>query len=100
MLFAKKKERGYDCCMKLEKVFTMLSQEQEVRAFLRDLLSPKEYESLVERWRVVELLEKGHSYREIAEITGVSTATVTRVSKCLNAPKSGYRLALNLPNRK
>ena len=82
--------------MELEEVFARLSSEKEVRRFLKDLLSQKEYESLVERWKVVLLLEKGHSYREISEITGVSTATVTRVSKCLNASRSGYRLALDL----
>lgn len=80
--------------MKLEKVLAQFSSEKDIEKFLKDLLSRKEYESLSERWNVVLLLEKGHSYREIAEMTGVSTATVTRVSKCLNAPKSGYRLAL------
>ena len=34
---------------------------------------------------MAELLDKGHPYREIAEMTGVSTATVTRVSKCLKS---------------
>ena len=82
--------------MKLEKVMAKLNSEKEIEHLLRDLLSQKEYESLKERWRVAELLDKGHPYREIAEMTGVSTATVTRVSKCLKAPKSGYRTALDL----
>ena len=81
--------------MKLEKVLANFTNEKDIERFLKDLLSRKEYESLSERWKVVLLLESGHSYREIAEKTGVSTATVTRVSKCLNTPKSGYRLALD-----
>ena len=55
-----------------------LRDEREADRFLRDLLTPGEIRTLVERWRVARLLDEGgHSYREIAEMTGASTTTVT-----------------------
>ena len=71
--------------------------EAEVERFLRDLLTPGEIRTLTERWRVVGLLaEGGHSYREISEMTGASTTTITRVSRFLSQePWQGYRLVLD-----
>ncbi|WP_339744681.1 YerC/YecD family TrpR-related protein [uncultured Maricaulis sp.] len=71
--------------------------EAEGERFLRDLLTPGEMKTLTERWRVAGLLaEGGHSYREISEMTGASTTTVTRVSRFLTQePWQGYRLVLN-----
>tara|TARA_R110000868_G_scaffold56830_1_gene176033 strand:+ start:22931 stop:23251 length:321 start_codon:yes stop_codon:yes gene_type:complete len=70
--------------------------EEEGERFLRDLLTPGEMKTLTERWRVAGLLADGtHSYREISEITGASTTTVTRVSRFLTQePWQGYRLIL------
>ena len=53
--------------------------------------------TLTERWRVAGLLaEGGHSYREISEMTGASTTTVTRVARFLSQePWQGYRTILN-----
>lgn len=82
--------------IKLEAVFCEMTDEKAIKSFLADLLSPKEYESLKERWNVVQLLEEGIPYREISEKTGVSTATVTRVARCLAHPQSGYRKALEI----
>jgi len=82
--------------IKLEKVIHSLGSEKDVQKFLKDLLSPKEYESLRERWKVVQLLEKKMPYREISEKLGVSTATVTRVARCLSNPDSGYKMALEV----
>jgi TrpR-related protein YerC/YecD len=79
----------------LEKALLTLEDEKYLKKFLQDLLSPKEYDSLKERWNVAQLLDKGLSYREISEKTGVSTATVTRVARCLAVSGSGYQLALS-----
>ena len=69
----------------------------EAERFLRDLLTPGEIRTLVERWRVAGLLDEGgHSYREIAERTGASTTTVTRVARFLTQePWQGYRIILD-----
>lgn len=72
--------------------FLALRDGAEALAFLTDLCSPEELRAMAERWRVVKLLEQGLPYRRISELTGVSTATVTRVARCLHQPRSGYAL--------
>lgn len=62
--------------------------------FLRDLLTLEELEEVSSRWEVVQLLEKGKSYREIAAKTGVSTTTITRIAHYLHHGEGGYKTAL------
>ena len=67
----------------------------DCEAFFNDLCTPDELNSLAGRWKVARLLGKKLPYREIADRTGISTATVTRVARCLNyGPEGGYRRAL------
>ena len=63
------------------------------KKFMRDLCTPAELEAMAERWRVCRLLWSGKlSYREISTVTGVSTATICRVARCLNCESGGgYR---------
>ncbi len=74
-----------------------LRTRAEIEAFLADLLTPGEIRALSERWQVARLLDGGaHSYREIAELAGSSTATVVRVARFLkDMPYRGYRRALD-----
>src|SRR4051812_29663115 len=74
------------------RAFLMLMDESECRNFLRDLCTPEELRSMSERWRVVQLLKKKIPYRKIQEMTGVSTATITRVARCLTYGENGYAL--------
>jgi TrpR-related protein YerC/YecD len=64
--------------------------------FMRDLCTPAELKAMAERWRVCRLLWDGKlSYREISTATGVSTATICRVARCLNDEScGGYRTVL------
>lgn len=75
----------------------MLSLEtrSELEAFLRDLCTLSELEAMAHRWEVARLLEKGLPYLEIAERTGASTTTVTRVAHWLRHGEGGYRAALD-----
>jgi TrpR-related protein YerC/YecD len=70
--------------------------------FLEDLCTPAELAALAERWRVCRLLwSEKYSYREIYTLTGVSTATVTRVARCLWDPSGGgYRTILEKMKKK
>jgi len=72
-----------------------LETRGELEAFLRDLCTLAELEAMAHRWQVVRLLEKGLPYLEIAERTGASTTTVTRVAHWLRHGEGGYRLALD-----
>jgi TrpR-related protein YerC/YecD len=65
----------------------------EMRAFLRDLCTPAELESLVDRWTVVPYVLEGVPYREIHAHTAVSITTIGRVARFLNQGNGGYRKA-------
>ena len=76
---------------------TLLSFEtrEELERFLRDLCTLSELETLAHRWQVAKLVDKGLPYVEVAQRTGASTATVTRVAHWLRYGEGGYRLALD-----
>ena len=72
-----------------------LETQEEVESFLRDLCTLAELEAMAHRWEVARLLDQGLPYLEIAERTGASTTTVTRVAHWLRHGEGGYRLALD-----
>ena len=76
----------------------ILKTVKEAEAFFRDLCTIDEIKSMNERWQIVKMLEKGKSYRNIAEKLNVSTTTVSRVALWLNNGEGGYRLALDKLN--
>lgn len=76
------------------KAFLTLENPAEVRQFLLDLCTPAEVEAMVDRWWTASLLIQGRSYREIAEITGISVTTIGRVARFMNMGEGGYRMAL------
>jgi TrpR-related protein YerC/YecD len=71
-----------------------LRTRDEARRFLRDLCTLGELEALAHRWQIVQLLEQGLPYLEIADRVHTSTATVTRVAQWLRRGAGGYELAL------
>jgi TrpR-related protein YerC/YecD len=72
-----------------------LETPAETEAFFRDLCTLSELEAMAHRWEVARLLERGLPYVEIAERTGASTTTVTRVAHWLRHGEGGYRRALD-----
>jgi TrpR-related protein YerC/YecD len=70
------------------------SSLDECREFFEDLCTPAELRSMADRWRVARLLENGVPYRAIYEMTGVSTATITRVARAMSYGSGGYRTVL------
>jgi TrpR-related protein YerC/YecD len=72
-----------------------LESRVEVERFFRDLCTLSELEAMAHRWQVARLLERGLPYLEIAERTGASTTTVTRVAHWLRHGEGGYRSALD-----
>ncbi|MBI4239152.1 MAG: transposase [Deltaproteobacteria bacterium] len=71
-----------------------LRNEKEMRQFLGDLLSPMEWESIQDRWRIAWMKHNGASYSDITNSTSISSTTIARVVKCLRKGKGGYRVAL------
>jgi len=80
----------------LSQALNVLQDEQEIEAFLKDILTPQEIKAVCERWEIACLLERDKlSYRDISAKTGASTTTVSRVARFLkNEPYQGYKLAL------
>lgn len=76
--------------------FLSCSTTEEVANLLRDVGTLSELQAWSERLDVATQLAKGKSYREVAEDTGASTTTVTRVAQFLSNGCGGYRLSLNV----
>ena len=79
----------------LSEALLSLETAQEVKQFLEDLCTPAELEAMVDRWRVAQLVDQGHSYRDIREMTEVSVTTIGRVARFMELGAGGYRTALN-----
>jgi TrpR-related protein YerC/YecD len=75
-----------------------LEDIKQAEKFFRDLCTVEEIKAMSERWQIVRLLEQGLPYRTIAEKTGASTTTVSRVATWLNNGEGGYKLALSKLN--
>ena len=73
----------------------LLQNKEELKLLMEDLCTPQELRSMSERWRVAQLVSKGIPYRKINEMTGVSTATITRVSRSLSLGSGGYKLLID-----
>ena len=71
-----------------------LNTKEECRAYLEDLCTVKELQDMAQRLDTAVLLSRGYSYKKIMEQVEVSTATIGRVSKCLNYGTGGYRSAI------
>ncbi len=81
---------------KLTDALLCLKTADEMQRFLRDLCTPAEIREFEQRWDICQLLHAGElSYRDIAEKTGASVTTVTRVARFLREePWQGYATAL------
>ncbi len=72
-----------------------LKTREECYSLFEDLCTISEIKSLAQRFQVAILLAKGHTYSEIFDETGVSTATISRVKRCLDYGADGYRTVLS-----
>ena len=67
-----------------------LKTKDECRAFFDDICTIKELQDLMQRLQVALMLSKGMNYQEISNRTSVSSATISRVNRCLNYGEGGY----------
>lgn len=80
-------DRLVDTILKLE-------TPEECYRFFEDLCTIKELRDMSQRLDVAVLLDEGKNYQEITALTGVSTATISRVSKCVSYGSGGYEAAI------
>ncbi|MCD8222094.1 MAG: YerC/YecD family TrpR-related protein [Clostridiales bacterium] len=71
-----------------------LETREECYAFFEDVCTINELMSLSQRYEVARMLREKRTYLEIAEITGASTATISRVNRSLNYGSDGYDMVL------
>ena len=67
---------------------------EECRRFLQDLCTVSELKAMEQRMEVAMLLDQGLIYSDILERTGASSATISRVNRCLHYGADGYRAIL------
>ncbi len=73
------------------KAILTLKNEEECYRFFEDICTIKELQSIAQRLEVAVLLNNNTTYHEIEEKTGASTATISRINKCLNYGADGYK---------
>ena len=85
-------------CESVDRLFqTILNLEsiEECYEYFADICTIKEVQDMAQRLDTAILLNEGLSYQKIIEQIDVSSATIGRVSKCLNYGSGGYRNAIN-----
>lgn len=90
MAKAERRERGaalYETILKLKDL-------EECRRFFEDLCTPTELQAMEQRFDVAVYLQQGLVYLDILEKTGASSATISRVNRCLQYGADGYQTIL------
>ena len=72
-----------------------LENREECYRFFTDVCTINEILAIAQRMQVAKLLSQGKTYSEIEELTKASTATISRINKCLVYGADGYKLVLD-----
>ena len=78
----------------LYKAILSLESMEQCAAFFDDICTIQELDAISQRLEVANLLHQGKNYVDINKLTGASTATICRVSKCLSYGEGGYRTVI------
>jgi TrpR-related protein YerC/YecD len=79
---------------KLFQAILILETEEDCYRFFEDICTINEIHAIAQRLEVAKLLNEKKTYSEIEEMTGASTATISRINKCLVYGADGYKLVL------
>lgn len=71
-----------------------LKNREECYQYFEDLFTIKELFTVAQRQEVAGMLAEGHSYQKTIAETGASSATISRVKRCLDYGAGGYDLVL------
>ena len=77
-----------------------LKDKEECYTFFEDICTINELLSLSQRFEVAKMLREQKTYLEIAEKTGASTATISRVNRSLNYGNDGYDMVFERMDNK
>ncbi len=84
----------------LFEIILKINNIEECYMFFEDICTVKELKSLSQRLQVAKMLRNNKTYTEIEENTGASTATISRVSRCLNYGANGYNIMFDKIDKK
>lgn len=79
----------------LFKAILLLENEEECYRFFEDICTIKEIEAISQRLQVAKMLNEKTTYNVIEKETKASTATISRINKCLQYGTDGYKLILD-----
>lgn len=88
------KLRGKELDQLFDAILTLKDREECYR-FFDDLCTINEIQSLSQRLEVARMLREGKTYHKIESETGASTATISRVKRCLNFGNDTYEMVLD-----
>ena len=74
-----------------------LETVEECYQFFEDICTMAEMHALSQRLQVAKMLKDKVTYQEISRLTGASTATISRVNRCVAYGSGGYGLVLERP---
>ncbi len=94
------KERHDEIKDYLFEAILTLKTIEDCYSFFDDLCTIKELEEMAKRMCGAKMLDDDKVYTEITEKTGLSTATISRINRCLKYGSDGYREVLNRLNEK
>ncbi len=80
---------------RLFEAMLLLENVDECYSFFEDICTVAEIKALAQRFEVAGMLRNKKTYAEIAEVTGVSTATISRINRCLVYGADGYKMILD-----
>ncbi len=89
-----------DAVKELFEAILTLQNVDECFDFFEDVCTVNEVTSIAQRFAVAKMLKEKHTYIEVAEKTGASTATISRVNRSLNYGNDSYDMVLERMKKK
>jgi TrpR-related protein YerC/YecD len=81
--------------MRLYEILAKLNTEEEIEAFFDDLCTYAEIEKMEQRIDAAQMFLEGATYNQVIKKTKISSATLSRVSRCIHHGSGGYSKILN-----
>ena len=88
-------EKTHEAAQRLYEAILKIRDMEECKAFFEDICTIREIQDISQRFEVAPMLLDGKNYQTVSKGTGASTATICRVSKCLNYGSGGYKTILS-----
>ena len=77
-------------------VYKIAKDKELLADFIKEILTPREFDNLGVRWQIVQRLGKGEHHQAIAEALHLGVSTVTRGSREMRKKEGGFRRALKV----